>query len=407
MMAYALSGEKWAYSGSGAETVVTWSFAEAVIGSLSRFGGYPVFDSAISFSWRDLVRQAFAAWDDVSGLDFVEVADADSTDIRIGNDYIDGSGATLGVATSWFSGSSYLKAAIQMDGDSYASQDTFYSVVLHEIGHAFGLDHSPSAADIMYAYSDGKTSLSAGDIAGAVALYGRDPDIGSGVPGDGSEFLLGTSAADTIFGGLGADTISGLEGDDLIFGGQGVFADSISAGLGSDQVYAGDGNDTAAGGGGNDVLGGGQGSDILDGNDGNDVIYGGGGFFADFIAGGEGSDVIFAGAGDDRADGGGGADTVGGGAGADNLSGGTGDDIIYFGPNDGSADVYRAVASNGNDMIYGFENGRDRIDLTAFGGQQISFSSAEDGDAVITLAAGQTIRLDGVSFSDIDASDFV
>jgi hypothetical protein len=53
-----------------------------------------------------------------------------------------------------------------------------FSVVQHETGHALGFGHTDSPNSVMYPYYRFGAHLSAGDIAGAQALYGtRDPDV--------------------------------------------------------------------------------------------------------------------------------------------------------------------------------------------------------------------------------------
>lgn len=53
-----------------------------------------------------------------------------------------------------------------------------YSILLHETGHALGLDHAPNPSTVMFAHYQGvRTGLQPEDIAGIQALYGaRTPD---------------------------------------------------------------------------------------------------------------------------------------------------------------------------------------------------------------------------------------
>ncbi|RYG22626.1 matrixin family metalloprotease [bacterium] len=56
---------------------------------------------------------------------------------------------------------------------AFGSEFDFFTIALHEIGHALGLGHSDAAGSIMQpAYGGARRSLSADDIAGIQAIYG-------------------------------------------------------------------------------------------------------------------------------------------------------------------------------------------------------------------------------------------
>lgn len=290
-----------------------------------------------------------------------------------------------------------------------------------------------------------------GTAAGEVIDAGSGGDTVSG--GAGNDTLNGEGGNDTIFGGAGRDVIDGGFGDDQLFGGRAPEGDLIFGGQGSDQIFSNAGSDTLYGdginviGGGNDVIGTGAGSDRADGGDGNDTLFGGGDAGSDRLNGNNGNDVAYGGRGTDILDGGDGDDEMGGGAGvdtviggsgndtlfggadADRIVGGTGGDLIYGGTGDdniflagptigtasardGNTDIVGAIANNGNDVVVGFEVGIDDVllretGLTSFAQVDAALSNNAQGDAVLTISAGNTIRFVGVSEDQLTAADFV
>ena len=165
-----------------------------------------------------------------------------------------------------------------------------------------------------------------------------------------------------IVGTDGADRMDGLGGNDRLYG----FG-------GNDLIYGGEGDDDAAGGTGDDTLYGGQGSDELWGEEGDDTLYGG-----------EGDDYIWGDAGDDT------------------LSGGEGADTFIYHPD---------YDTGGSDTIKDFTVGEDAIDLSEFASitdlSDLTIT-ADGSDVILDLSShgGGTIRLEGVSPSDLSASDF-
>jgi Ca2+-binding RTX toxin-like protein len=211
--------------------------------------------------------------------------------------------------------------------------------------------------------------------------------------------LTGSSEADLIFGRGGADFISGREGNDAIFAGRGddsiagdiVPVPGVSPGLdvvsfgpfppafggtpGDNLIFAGPGNDSVVAGFGADLVFGGPGNDTI-------VGYGTAGIsptgFAGLIAadgpdllfGGRGDDLLRGGGGGDLLDGGSGEDTLVGGTGVDTLIGGTGGDVFVFGrglePGASSFDLDTGTGPGNRDVILDFQQGEDRLDLSAY-----------------------------------------
>ena len=331
-------------------------------------------------------------------------------------------------------GATYYISAASYTGNPGTDNSGAYAIAVEEIEAVTVIDGTITGT------SRGNNLTGTDAVETILGLGGNDYLYGRG----GDDELDGGPGNDTLIGGAGADRLTGAAGDDTAsyagspagvtvrlhdpvprggdaqgdtFGGTVTFTytdngnrvevelpDIINLrGSDHDDVLAGDqranrlsggnGNDTLYGGpGGDDTnrddLDGGPGDDRLFGGPGDDALYGGEG--GDLLKGGAGADTLWAGSGDDRLD---------GGAGADLLDGGIGFDTFVFAP------------GHGEDTVTDFSNGRDVIDVSAFGlsgFDDLDIASGADSVAVdLTDHGGGTILLEGFDIADLDAADFL
>ena len=194
--------------------------------------------------------------------------------------------------------------------------------------------------------------------------------------------IIGNAKANKIYGGTSDDTLSGGKGNDSLWGNTGN--DSLLGGAGKDLLLGSEGNDTLFGEAGNDKLYGDAGNDILSGGAGNDSLYGG--EEKDWLYGEAGNDKLNGDAGDDLLNGGAGNDTLSGGEGNDSLYGETGNDVLY-----GSAGDDVLIGNTGNDTLWGGA------------GDDIFYYAAGDGNDIIYdyTAGGNKIFLANSSIDDV------
>lgn len=177
---------------------------------------------------------------------------------------------------------------------------------------------------------------------------------------------IGTPEVDEIsdFEG-GNDLFIGFGSDDVFVGGAGT--DVLIGGAGNDRLIGGAGNDFLKGGTGDDYLGGGFGDDILLGLLGNNTLNGS-----------VGDDILVAGSGDNF------------------MVGGVGSDVFVF------TDKF---GGHGDAKIADFTIGEDTIRInssTVTDFADLSFSYDAAGNAVFTDGADLTVKLIGITETDID-----
>ncbi|KAB1068012.1 matrixin family metalloprotease [Methylobacterium soli] len=186
---YELTGARWGNGAAGTSGgTVTWAA-----------------DSTIDAAWLPQIRAAFADWARYANISFKEVAAASTPDINFTEAYIDGPLNYLGYTTWNYDARQRLThATVKIDSaDDYhavgnavvassnPNQDLFH-LVLHEIGHAIGLDHEPTSDGLAVMNATINPSLvkdlTKSDIDGVQALYG----VRAGSPGFDSQTGLAT-----------------------------------------------------------------------------------------------------------------------------------------------------------------------------------------------------------------------
>jgi serralysin len=422
----------WSYQ-LGVPATVTYAFRASAATMPDGTSGFMRFTTAQIAQ----AEQALASWSDVANITFVRVGAGASGDGAYSNDaaillgnYT--TGRESAAAFAYYPGSTASSSAsgdvwvnITKGTNAAPALGNYGTMVLvHELGHAIGLDHpgsyeadgSPTYANDALYYEDsrqytvmsyfGEASTGAyyggryaaapqlDDIAAAQMEYGANMSTRTGDTTYGFNsnagrpwFDAAASSSKLIFavwdaGGRDTFDFSGFSQDQVIdlregafsnVGGltgnvaiaQGVTIENAIGGSGADLITGNAADNALWGGAGNDTIYGGEGSNFLRGEAGDDYIVGGSGF--DDIHGNMGNDTEYGGAGDDWVVGGQNNDLLYGEDGDDIVYGNMGDDTLFGGR---GADLIRG--GQDNDVIYG-EDGDDWIsgdrgDDTIWGG---------------------------------------
>ena len=225
-----------------------------------------------------------------------------------------------------------------------------------------------------------------------------DADLISGL--GGNDKIKAGAGNDRARGGEGYDRIVGGGGDEALFGDGGD--DTLSGGSGNDRLLGQSGNDKLSGGGGDDVLSGARGDDTLRAGGGDDTLSGGAD--NDNLSGQNGDDKLGGGRGDDELSGGNGADRIRGGSGEDILTGGRGNDNLIGGNDD---DVFRFSSNDGQDVIRGFQQDGDLIEITGGAAGFSAIGISQVGQNVQLSFGATTIIAINQTASEFSEDDFI
>jgi len=332
------------------------------------------------------VDAALALVETFLNVDFVEVTGNADPDLNFGMVSLPGSTAGFGGVSIGYSGTTLTTYDAFAAFDNTLDITANTNLILHELGHALGLDHSFEGVPLAAAFENNHYT---------VMSYSADPESGQyndammvfdvlalqaiwGTAGyntaDTTYTGPRTDNVDTIWDTGGTDTFDAAARSNAVvlnlrdgaYSTFGAFEDvAIAFGVTIENAIGGTGDDKLLGNAAANDLSGNRGEDLLKGRNGRDMLDGGNG--ADVLRGGAGRDVLR---------GGGGADTLIGGRGIDKLWGEAGADTFCF-----------KIGAD-KDVIRDFESGVDSLEIAGMGTRGEVLATAQEANDRVTFDFG-------------------
>jgi Matrixin len=178
-LAYVIGGSPW----TGSPVTLTYSYINVFDGSIKMPDGDPLPNSLIKGS----IEEALGLWSSVAPINWVEVPDSSSSNLRFRHVYINGPdppppALPVAKAQATCIGRGFGCQVQYDDGDRWQEVGTqavpdILGATIHEVGHILGLQHSSDPTANMYWIFHRFDGLGTGelfpdDIAGIHALYG-------------------------------------------------------------------------------------------------------------------------------------------------------------------------------------------------------------------------------------------
>lgn len=345
------------------------------------------------------VRAAMDLIETFLNVDFNEVSGSSDADISLGLVTLDGSTTGVGGITVWQDLTSPLYTIT--DYDAYAVYDRTLdlpaemNLVLHELGHALGLDHTFDGVPLDSNYDNNHYSVmsytadpySAGDTDGhgfndAMMVYDllalqdiwgaaeyRTGDTTYTGPRNSNVDVIWDSAGNDKFDASARTNDVEIDLREGRFSTFGLYQDvAIAYGTEIEKAFGGSGADKLVGNAAANKIGGNRGNDVIYGRAGKDELYGNGG-----------KDRLYGGNGDDRIDGGWSDDVLSGEGGRDLLWGRKGEDTFRF------------VEGAAKDIVKDYTDGDDMLKFVGFGTEAEVLAAAYEDNGDVKFDFGDDV----------------